>query len=836
MAKNQDNRLRINYAIVAICLLAGWGIIKAFEYQLNQYANAYSLKRATSDSSYESRVVIGPVVEDRNSYDYLLIESILSIIQNYYVDAERVGNHELFILALQRLEEKGEINFRIADQEIEIEKNKRILRLQYAPDFDLPTLVSYVASVSELLLDPKIDTVVTSADADNWLHEGRFKFLDAMLNGLDPHSALLDSFAYRELRQGTEGSFGGLGVVVGVKKDLLTVIKPIPKSPAARAGIQKNDKIIKINNTSTFGATLDSLVEHMRGAPGTRVNLSLMREGAFSPSELSIKREIIQVDSVIATPVAYQGQSILHLAIESFSARTAKEVQEAIEKQRAGGEFAGVILDLRGNPGGLLDQAVRVSDLFLRSGDIVSTKGRRLEIEGSHDDAADYDFPVVVLINSDSASASEIVAGALKDNHRALVIGQPSFGKGSVQTIFELPGEQALKLTIARYYTPSGISIQNKGIQPDIWVQPVLDIDRNENLLGAFRYRNERFLKNSLARHNDKAPERPDHMSYYLTDKIVDSPDESSLSEDYEVNLALGVIASKVRQDSPYSQQTDDNLVTVLDNQTQDTDDALVVHLNKKFGIDWSAAAKRVDTQGLLHAELNIPETVEVGVDNELQLSWSLENKSQKDAERVSVFLLVGSDAPASYEYLVGKVSAESTVEYNNNLPLVLSKGQKRMVLRYGVSIDGVPTYFNKEFITVGVVDGPVPEIVASAELVQEAGGRIPGVIEANEQGYLKVRVENKGHRMAENLALNLVSLSGLQVSLENSQAELKALRVGEFRDLLFPVVAASQINSADLGFGLTIKGSNMLRALKKRVDVRAMVTANSNTKDVLGH
>jgi carboxyl-terminal processing protease len=296
-----------------------------------------------------------------------------------------------------------------------------------------------------------------------------------MLASLDPHSGYLDAKQYHEMMVETEGEFGGLGMQVAEENGLVKVISPIDDTPAARAGIKPGDLILAIDGASVTDMTLSEAVDKLRGAIGTKVKLTMRREGA-EPFELSLTRADIRV-----TPVKshLDGGDIGYIRITSFSERAASSLEQAIGhlKRRSDGKLAGIVLDLRNNPGGLLDQAVAVANDFLDRGGIVSIKGRQPEDTRSYDAKAGGDLvrglPVVVLINGGSASASEIVAGALHDDHRAVLLGTRSFGKGSVQTV--LPVKQsdgAIRLTTALYYTPSGRSIQGRGIEPDVVVEP----------------------------------------------------------------------------------------------------------------------------------------------------------------------------------------------------------------------------------------------------------------------------------------------------------------------------------------------------------------------------
>ena len=297
-----------------------------------------------------------------------------------------------------------------------------------------------------------------------------------MLSGLDPHSSYLIPDDYQELQAGTSGEFGGLGIEVGMEDGFVKVIAPIDDTPAKRAGVEAGDLVIRLDDTPVKGMSLSDAVKVMRGAPGTDIILTIVREGQDRPIRITITRDVIQVTSVRSRALE---PGYGYVRISQFQLRTGETLREVVGKLRedAGDEdLKGLVLDLRNNPGGVLNAAVSVSDAFLSEGIIVYTEGRmddaKLTFSAKGSDILDG-IPLVVLVNAGSASASEIVAGALQDHRRAVIMGEKTFGKGSVQTILPLGNGSALKLTTARYYTPSGISIQARGIVPDITLDRV---------------------------------------------------------------------------------------------------------------------------------------------------------------------------------------------------------------------------------------------------------------------------------------------------------------------------------------------------------------------------
>jgi len=293
--------------------------------------------------------------------------------------------------------------------------------------------------------------------------------INGMLTSLDAHSAYLTPDLYKELQVDTRGSFGGLGIEITLRNGVLTVVSPIEDTPAFRAGIKAGDQIIKIEDEFTKDLTLLQAVKRMRGPKGTKINLTIRREGTPDWIELTLEREVIQIKSVkyrmLETGYGY-------VRITQFQERTERDVKRALDSlDEESGRLLGLVLDLRNNPGGLLNQAVKVTDLFVDSGLVVYTEGRpgtQQQKFFAHKPNSYVGFPLIVLVNGGSASASEIVAGALQDHRRALLLGMQTFGKGSVQTILPLDGDAAIRLTTARYFTPNGRSIQATGITPDI--------------------------------------------------------------------------------------------------------------------------------------------------------------------------------------------------------------------------------------------------------------------------------------------------------------------------------------------------------------------------------
>ena len=337
--------------------------------------------------------------------------------------------------------------------------------------------------------------------------------INGMLSALDPHSAYLNPKNFRDMQVQTKGEFGGLGIEVTMENGVVKVVSPIDDTPAAKAGLQSNDLITHLDSEQIVGLTLEQAVEKMRGPVNTPINLTIVRRGKDEPFDVKIVRDVIRINAVKAR---LEGD-IVYVKISTFNEQTHANLVKQVDalKKQLGKAARGYVIDLRNNPGGLLDQAIAISDDFLEKGAIVLTKGRGLE-ETQRANARAGDLaegkPIVVLINGGSASASEIVAGALQDHKRATVIGTRSFGKGSVQTIIPLGANGAIRLTTARYYTPSGRSIQAKGIEPDVIVEQELPPELQSK--GPQRTPSEASLRGHLKNDNKDARENTGSSSY----------------------------------------------------------------------------------------------------------------------------------------------------------------------------------------------------------------------------------------------------------------------------------------------------------------------------------
>ena len=785
-----------------------------------------SLKYARSEISAVENVAPGEDVKDDllpnegyqadYSYDQMLIESVVSIIQGYYVDSARVSNVDLFAQSIDVLksviptykEENGYINFKEGNKEFRV-RNIKKKTMSYA------SLLTHIASHHRIA-----QTILSKRGSDE-----EYVIVRGILQNLDAHSAMLLPEDYQELKQGTEGVFGGLGVLVGMRDELLTVIKPIPKSPAQRIGIKRNDKILSIDGHKTYGSTLDKLVEHMRGAPGTKVELEVLKEEAPSAQKISLTREVIHVDSVSSKTIMHGNKEYLYLAIESFASRTTDEISSAIKsfRKKHGGKMPGLILDLRSNPGGLLDQAITVADLFLGEGVIVSTRGRKNEVENATAGSHETDFPMTVLINSDSASASEIVAGALQDHGRALVIGQQSFGKGSVQTVFELPGQRAIKLTIARYYTPKGRTIQNEGITPDIVFQPVFKKDENLNLLGNYRYRGEGALSHALSTKSflEANNSRALYQSFYLTTQESEDDYTSGTDKEFQLSkLFLSAVNKHYGDEIPKGMRRVDHQLFVASKEINGYLNSQFSEVKKflagEFKVDWGG--KKFGSEGITLQLMTDPR-IPVVPGKKAVIPVRIFNDSESEINNVSLSVQTEEAGLISKELLVGKIAAKSELKTNFVITTPPYWNENIVEGIIHLAVNGKLT--NKRVKFKFDVKNRVPAVLSALiSLVSEKGGKLKGTLEENERAKIQVEIVNNSDAPANSTDVKLLNLSGKQITLSADTQQSISIPPKGRKKVYFDIAGSEKLYDHSIVLGVYLDSSDLVSPYRKELKI----------------
>lgn len=747
----------------------------------------------------------------------LIVDSILSIIQHYYVDEYKVSNISLLKNGLQKLADKKEFSLSVGKDFWNLTSiDGRKISINIPSSYEYYELLADVMEINYFT-----DTYYRNNN-ENYTPNS-YLFLNHILQSLDRHSTLLESENYRSLRQGTEGSFGGLGVVVGLSENLLKIIKPIENSPAHDAGLEAGDIIVGINDFLTYGSSLEQIVEKMRGSPGTRVNLVVLKNIGNKIERIDLERKIVKVDSVSDEIYELENHSILSLKIDTFSAHTADEIKEILKKYQNSvpKKISGIILDLRANPGGLLDQAIEVSDIFLKNGSIIFTEGRKKEFESAKIGYVENGLPVVVLLNSQSASASEIVAGALKDNNRAIIVGEPSFGKGTVQTIFELPRDQALKLTIARYLTPSKHSIQDKGVMPNLWLLPIQNANKGKNLLSLERLKSKPYsvYKNNYSDYFKKH----DSTERYFVPPSLEFDNETIDPAEYSAMYLLRELSDNMEKGQDYTekyrnkswyQKAKIHLTDFLKNQEGKMIHQLLVDSNIDWQVNQSTGnSKDCDLNKVSIAlksdkKLKLPNSD----GNNILIKYKITNKCSLDLNRISLFIESNYDELDIPEYLIGKISAESEFTNKVEIPINLTKVKDDLQLRAKIVINGILSHVESEKSSIKIE----PEQNAKFEYAIELEKNENDLVDSEHLSTLKIKMTNKSNFKINNLEAELINLSGDQMVLGTSIDRISELDNMDHKVFNFTVKKNRLVTNTDLYFGLKIKYKDSIVPITK--------------------
>lgn len=521
-----------------------------------------------------------------------VFNQVLLQVRANYVEPERVDPRRMLVHALDRVQNFAPEIVALFNDELEASPTEVEVTVgTTSQEFDLSDVESHWQlsfKLREILsfIDKHIDK------KNNDLQELEYAAANGMLSTLDPHSALLAPDLFKEMQASNRGSFGGLGIVISIRDDQLTVISPIANTPAGRAGFKTGDRIIKVNDESTINMPLDEAVSRLRGAPGSKITLQISRDGWSEPHEFKLKREVINIESVKHEQL---GNGIGYISIQNFQGNTHSDLLSALSDLRKNGDINGLILDLRNDPGGLLQQAILVSDTFLSEGTITTTVGVGSQLrEQSSATAANTEpnYPIVVLTNAGTASASEIVAGAIKSHDRGIVVGDVTFGKGSVQNIYPFRDGSALKLTIAQYLTPGDVSIQGVGVMPDIHLVPATVTDDMIDLYPPDYVARESALEASLT--NERIPENREKPSsivrYYRKAEETDAAHIEDPNE-FKIDFEIGFAESLLRASTPntYKRPAMLNKVKPSIDRAIEEQSLIIQEQLRQLNVDWAS-------------------------------------------------------------------------------------------------------------------------------------------------------------------------------------------------------------------------------------------------------
>lgn len=613
-----------------------------------------------------------------------------------------------------------------------------------------------------------------TATEDQTVKNIEYSISDSMLKVLDPHSAMIPPNIYKEFLIDTEGSFGGLGIVVGIRDGQLTVISPIEGTPAYRSGIKTKDRIVQIENESTINMPLLEAVGKLRGKKGTEVNLLISRKNFSKPRKFSIVRDTIKIESTEGFDL---GNDILYLRIRNFQKNTSSDLKKEISSRSY--PINGIILDLRGNPGGLLSEAEKVADIFLSSGTIMTTRARNYaKTYRATAKQPEYKGKVIVLVDQGSASASEIVAGALKNNKRALVVGKRSFGKGSVQKVFEFEDGAALKLTIANYLTPGNISIQDSGITPDI-------------LLRGSVITEDKVVYNPLPEKRENGEEQTDLPAVGFTIKYIDESLAPQEEEENEIqpdeSLTKAQKLEKLKNDF-YVELSSSMLLAETKEQMYETaagfSNAQLEEIRTRIestGIDWSGGETKKPSVSVQTVPLKT--VFRAGEEGFLEIKVT--NSGPDPIYRLSAVTDCENRVYSDGELLFGKLlpgqSKNSRVRFS--VPRWVTTREDSIKLIFTSS--GNRTFTEENLLVRTVADGH-PVYSHNHEIVDdgtfESRGNGNGHAEPEETIVLNIKLKNIGDGTSEKTVATLKNLSGNNVFLEKGRVEIENFSPGETR------------------------------------------------------
>lgn len=718
-------------------------------------------------------------------FKYRLTGTVISYIDRFYVEPERLHPQHMLLEALAWTEKMlPELLVETSESsnalEIVVGESKKKLDTSRIQNVD-----DCLTLLKDSLLFVQTNLQETDGVKPN---EIEYAAINGLLSDLDPHSILLPPKEYKEFRIGTSGRFGGLGMVVGIREMVLTVISPIEGTPAYRAGLKTGDKIMEIDGESTVNMSLYEAVSKLRGEPDTKVTLLVIREKSSEPSLVTLKREIIALPSVVSQVV--EG-GFCYLKVRNFQEDTVDDLDRHLQHlQKETSDLRGLVLDLRNNSGGLLDQAVGVSDRFLTEGIIVVTAGpgkRHREIQRAQESERDItDCPLVVIIDAGSASGSEIVAGALKENNRAVIIGDRSFGKGTVQQLIDMADGSALKLTVAKYLTPLYRDIQTKGITPDISLVPVvIGADTIQLLKGNSGVLREADMQGHLHGEPSLLEEPLETLKYLSAPEGTSEKEEEEdpykpqdLSKDYQVQLALQFLKGTLL---PSREGMLEELRPLL-GEIKRTEEQKISEALGKVEIDWSEGKDLALPKPVATLSFEPPgEKIKAG--ETLTITLTLSNRGEGALYRMYAISESKNPSLDKLEFPLGKVEKGASKSYSQKVTISQNMLDRtdEFIIKFSELNGNIPRDLHSSLRVEAL---PRPQFAYSYQIVEsDTDGLQPnddGLVQRGEVIELLVSVKNIGEGKSTKNVVTLRNLSHKEVFVEAGSKELGELAPGE--------------------------------------------------------
>jgi carboxyl-terminal processing protease len=774
--------LAVAAVLVAFGVTFVWPLENALDFNIDSSPRAQAAKQQDSYDLRRLRVLSRVILKVKDSY-----------VEPKRVDARRMLLSGLN--AIQRAVAPVLVHYHDGDPKVELSLYDKKAEFR-VDDVTAPwQLTERFKAIFGFLQDN-----LREEDLD--LRDVEYAAVNGMLRTLDPHSVLLTPDVYNEMRTSTRGQFGGLGIVIALRDGLLTIMRPLPGTPAERAGLLKQDRIVKIDDEATLNMPLDEAVKRLRGTPGSNVDVWIRRDGANGfqkPKKFKLTRAIIHLDSVESRMLA---GGIGYIKISSFQGNTFDDMERSLAELHRQ-PMKGLVLDLRDNPGGLLEQAVKVADAFLTTGTIVTTSSNdpsQRDEKFATREGTEPNYPMVVLVNGGSASASEIVAGALQNHDRALVVGQTTFGKGSVQLLYDFPDDgSALKLTIAQYLTPGDVSIQGVGIVPDIAIDPMTVDKEDMDLAVDDVYTRESDLRRHLT--NERASDEIKSavvMRYYLPQQTREqlrqaAPEESAENEQEAEFLTSFSRDLLVKAPRPGRKELLADSASVVAQTSEKELNRAIAEL-KKIGVDWSVGSDAGPSDVQVTAEAT-PSVGQAGEGFELKVKATNTGKAALYRLRAET----KSDYPLfnGRELVFGKLLPGESREWTTTLGVCTSDKEKGRKCKLPEDApdraDGIRVNFEEAHghaptaaeVRTTVKSVERPQFSYQYQVADPAGDG-DGRIERGESVTVFFDVQNTGKGKGLNVTANLRNLGGPGVLLRDGRFELKEMPAGDARRVAF--------------------------------------------------
>lgn len=722
-----------------------------------------------------------------------VMNRVIHEVNKDYVDPNRVDYRRMMLAGLDAIQQDVApvlVHYEDGADNLEVQVNSAEKEFS-VKDVSSPwALAGRFREVFAFLQDELKD------EDDIELRDVEYVAINGMLRTLDPHTVLLPPEVYNEMRTSTRGEFGGLGIVISIRDGHLTVIKPMPGTPATKAGLARGDRIVKIEDESTLNMPLQEAVNRLRGKPGSKVVIFIRRQtpaGNWGPPRpVELTRANIQIDSVEQRMMR---DGVGYIKINNFQGNTERELKRALATLHKK-KMTGLVLDLRTNPGGLLDQAVQVADTFLDVGSIVTTSSqdpRQREEKFARGPGTEPRYPMVVLINGQSASASEIVAGALKNHDRALIIGEQSFGKGSVQVLYPLQDDSALKLTVAQYLTPGDVSIQGVGIVPDIAISPMTVDKDNMDLQVDDIFPREADLEAHLTHESASEVQRPSVViGYYLNPELRQQlleaepeEQENEAQENFLIRFARNLVANAKSSKRPQMLVESAPIIERVEKQETEK----VVRDLKKLGIDWSVGPDEGPSQVRVTATTSSGDKA-TRAGEPLSLRVEVTNQGEHPLYQLRATTESDNRLFDGRELVFGKLSPGQTRSWTTTLGVCITEKEQRVcrIPRGMVDrADGIEVEFEEAH---GHVPPPVevrtliralpqPRFAYGLQVADNIQGNGDGMIQPGEQATVYFTVKNVGEAESTDVQANMQNKSGSGVLLNDGRFQKDALQAG---------------------------------------------------------